>query len=61
MCGSAPCEPTTNTISQEKASTTTVRMAVATVESVSRMPHFAKTAVKPAKSAGAYPASKPDR
>ena len=45
--------PVRNTIPQEKASTITVRIAVATVESVRRMPHFAKTAVSPAKNAEA--------
>ncbi len=40
-----------NTISHEKARTTIVRIAVATVESVFRMPHLANTAVKPANSA----------
>ena len=45
------CEPTTNTISQEKSSTTMVRTAVATVESVLRMPHLARIAVMPAKKA----------
>ena len=40
-----------NTISQEKASTTIVRTAVATVESVLRMPHLASMAVAPAKTA----------
>ena len=46
-----PCEPVINTISHENASTTMVRMAVATVESVFRMPHLARMAVRPAKSA----------
>ena len=40
-----------NTISHEKIRTTIVRMAVATVESVLRMPHLASTAVSPANSA----------
>ena len=44
-------EPTKNTITQEKISTTTVRKAVATSESVFRMPHLASTAVIPAKKA----------
>ena len=44
-------EPTRNTISHEKISTTMVRMAVATSESVFLMPHFARTAVIPAKNA----------
>lgn len=35
--------PTRNTMVQEKSSTTMVRMAVATVESVLRMPHLAST------------------
>ena len=46
-----PWEPTTNTISQEKASTTTVRKAVASVEFTFSMPIFANTAVIPAKKA----------
>ncbi len=45
------CEPVRKTISQENASTITVRMAVATVESVRRTPHFARMAVSPAKRA----------
>ena len=44
-------EPTIHTISHEKMSTITVRTAVATSESVFFMPHFASTAVRPAKSA----------
>ena len=47
----SPWEPTTNTMVHAKASTTRVRMAVATVESVFRMPHLARMAVTPAKSA----------
>lgn len=35
--------PTRNTMVREKGSTTMVRMAVATVESVLRMPHLAST------------------
>ena len=35
--------PTRNTMVREKSSTTMVRMAVATVESVLRMPHLAST------------------
>ena len=42
-------EPTTKTISQENASTTTVRIAVAMSESVFLIPHFARMAVNPAK------------
>ena len=38
-------------MTQEKSRTTMVRMAVATVESVRRMPHLARIAVSPAKSA----------
>ena len=38
-------------MAQEKISTTMVRMAVATVESVLRMPHLAKMEVRPANSA----------
>ena len=45
------CEPTTNTIAHEKNSTTTVRKAVARSEGTLRIPHFAKIAVTPAKSA----------
>ena len=41
--------PVIPTISQENASTTTVRIAVATSESVFRIPHFARIAVIPAK------------
>ena len=48
-----PCEWDRNTISHEKSSTTTVRIAVATEESVFRMPHFARIAVIPAKKAEA--------
>lgn len=44
-------DPARNTISQEKTRTTTVRTAVATVESVFRMPHFARIAVIPEKNA----------
>ena len=51
MLDSWLCEPTMNTISHEKIRTTIVRMAVATVESVLRMPHLASTAVSPANSA----------
>ena len=46
-----PNEPTTATMIQEKIKTTTVRIAVATSESVLRIPHFAKIAVTPAKNA----------
>ena len=42
-------EPTTKTISQENAKTTTVRIAVAMSESVFLIPHFARMAVNPAK------------
>ena len=41
--------PVIRTISQENISTTTVRMAVATSESVFCIPHFARIAVIPAK------------
>ena len=55
VCGATvdreACAPDTKTISQEKASTTMVRSAVARLESVLRMPHLAKTAVIPAKNA----------
>ena len=44
-------EPTIPTMSQEKSSTTMVRMAVAASEAVFLMPHFARIAVSPAKSA----------
>ena len=46
-------EPTRNTMIQEKASTTTVRMAVATWESVFLIPHFASMEVNPANRADA--------
>ena len=46
-----PAEPTINTMIQAKRSTTTVRRAVATSESVFLIPHFASIAVSPAKSA----------
>ena len=42
------CAPTTNTMIQEKISTITVRIAVATFESVFRIPHFASIDVSPA-------------
>src|SRR5690554_2980057 len=42
-------EPTINTISQEKRSTTIVRMAVATLESVFLTPILERIAVNPAK------------
>lgn len=42
-------EPDTKTMSQENKSTTMVRNAVATSESVFLMPHFARMDVKPAK------------
>ena len=42
------CAPTTNTISHEKINTTPVLNAVATLESVFLIPHFANMAVKPA-------------
>ena len=51
ICEMVPAEPTTNTISQAKASTTRVRNAVAISESVLRMPHLAKIDVRPAKTA----------
>ena len=44
-------EPTSNTMIHAKTRTTTVRIAVATVESVFWMPHLAKMAVTPAKNA----------
>ena len=43
------CEPTINTIIHEKKSTTIVLIAVATVESVFLIPHFARIEVTPAK------------
>ena len=43
--------PATNTISQENANTTTVRSAVARLESTSRTPILASTAVSPANAA----------
>ena len=44
-------EPTTNTIIHEKISTTMVRRAVATSESVFFIPHFARIEVSPANTA----------
>ena len=44
-----PPEPTRNTISQAKPSTTTVRMAVARLLGVCLMPTLARIAVSPAK------------
>ncbi len=41
------CAPTTNTIIHEKTRTTIVRIAVATSESVWRIPHFARIDVSP--------------
>ena len=41
--------PVPSTISQENKNTTIVRIAVATSESVLRIPHFARIAVIPAK------------
>lgn len=49
-------EPTSAAMSQAKRSTTTVRTAVATSESVWRMPHLARMDVMPAKSADAQAA-----
>ena len=46
-----PMEPVRNTIIQEKTSTTPVRTAVPTSESMSCMPIFDRTAVIPANSA----------
>ena len=44
-------EPTISTIIHENSNTTTVLSAVATSESVSRIPHFARIEVIPAKNA----------
>ena len=44
-------DPAANTMIQEKIRTTTVRTAVATVESVFRIPHLARIEVTPAKNA----------
>lgn len=44
-----PNVPLMATISHENTSTTIVRIAVATSESVLRMPHFARMVVIPAK------------
>lgn len=44
-------EPAINTMNQEKNNTIVVRRAVAISESVFFMPHFARTAVRPAKRA----------
>ena len=46
-----PAEPTMKTMSQENAKTMIVRIAVATVESIVRMPHLARIDVKPEKKA----------
>ena len=51
MSETVPAEPTTSTMSHENASTTMVRIAVATFESVVRIPHLARMAVSPEKSA----------
>ena len=51
ICPMVPAEPTTSTISQEKTRTTTVRRAVATSESVLRIPHFASMDVNAANTA----------
>ena len=51
MLAIVPCEPTTNTMIHAKINTMIVRIAVATVESVLRMPHFARMDVRPANSA----------
>lgn len=45
------CDPATKTISHENINTTIVRSAVATVESVFLIPHFAKIEVIPANKA----------
>ena len=47
------CAPTKNTIILEKIKTTIVLIAVATLESVFRIPHFANIEVSPANSADA--------
>jgi hypothetical protein len=49
--GKVDCDPTMNTINHANASTTMVRIAVATVESVFLIPLFAKIDVNPANSA----------
>ena len=51
MSASCLWELVIKTISQAKRSTTMVRIAVATVESVFLIPHFARIAVIPAKNA----------
>jgi len=51
MSGICFSEPTINTISHEKINTTIVRTAVATVEFVFLIPHFARMEVTPAKNA----------
>ena len=48
-----PAEPTMSTMTSDIISTTIVRIAVATVESVFLIPHFARIAVAPAKKCGA--------
>lgn len=45
------CEPTINTVIHENIRTTIVLIAVATVESVCFIPHFARIAVNPANTA----------
>ena len=49
----APPDPATTTMIHAKTSTTKVRNAVATSESVSERPHLAKIEVMPAKNAEA--------
>ena len=46
-----PNDPTMSTMQKDMSSTTTVRMAVATVESVLRIPHFARMEVSAANAA----------
>jgi len=53
MSAIRPKEPATPTMVQAKTTTTTVRTAVATSESVLRIPHLASIDVKPARRAEA--------
>lgn len=60
MLPMVPMDPEMPAIAQAKTSTTQVRMAVATSESVCLMPHLAKMDVMPAKSADANAATTHD-
>ena len=60
MLPMVPMDPEMPAIAQAKTSTTQVRMAVATSESVCLMPHLAKMDVMPAKNADANAATTHD-